>query len=216
MTLVPYLEDFGPFVVGDAPTGSFTVEFTEAGEGIVAAIPADVIEALILDPSGLSVDVAIEREGSTDPDFEEEFVSALWPDGFVFSMPGVWSFVTRTAGTRSRARRFVVEGFDGWHTLDTARESWADARQLDDVTLYNLLRSARTQCAEFAPKRLLTPFPEVVVLQAQLMQARALARSLVAQANDTIGEGDFAVTVFPLDHTIRALLRPKRATPGRI
>lgn len=105
---------------------------------------------------------------------------------------------------------FLVQEFTGWLTLELARAQWADA-PMDDILLWQILESAKTQCLDYAPA--LQPGAGIPLnyVQAQLMQARALYQSVIANQNDNIGIEGFAVRVFPLDFTIRALLRPKRA-----
>lgn len=99
-----------------------------------------------------------------------------------------------------------------WVTLETARGLWPDA-PVDDDILTQYLTSAQIQCAEFAPA---LPdgaeIPESYVL-ANVMQARAIYRSLRTGNSDQMGADGFAVTVYPLDWNIRALLRPKRGKP---
>lgn len=101
----------------------------------------------------------------------------------------------------------------GWLTASDLRapgqEWWAPLEVDDDTALDALLASARVQCEEYAPE--LGPDDRVPdhYLLAQAMQARAIWRSQKAGANDQIG-GDLAVTVFPMDWTVRTLLRPRR------
>jgi hypothetical protein len=54
----------------------------------------------------------------------------------------------------------------------------------------------------------------VTYVQAQLLQARAIFQSVIANQQDSVGVEGFQVRVFPLDFTIRAMLRPKRAIGG--
>jgi hypothetical protein len=213
LNLAPYLEDFGPFTVGDAPRGTFPVEYTEPHETTVVGLPDDaLVSAWIASPLGHRFEVPISLpDADALPDDPQTF---NYPADLALSLPGIWSLVVQVNGQTIRPARFVVQAIDGWHTLDTARDEWRDAEAIADAALWNLLESARVQCASFAPP--ITGFPPVTYLQAQIMQARALARSMTAQERDQLGEGEFSVTVYPLDHTIRALLRPKRGTPGRI
>ena len=86
---------------------------------------------------------------------------------------------------------------------------WADSAGLDQASLTVLLTASFVQCAEFVGFEVI---PEGTDPQrfklAQLMQARALHRSTVAGSNNQFG-AEFPVTVFPMDWTVKTLLRPK-------
>lgn len=101
---------------------------------------------------------------------------------------------------------------------------WLTAEDIDEVVRYwpqagtdlepdelaPLLASARTQCEAYAPA--LTEGAEVPenYRLAQALQARALFRSGIAGSNDQIGAEGYTVTVFPMDWTVKNLLRPKK------
>jgi len=108
----------------------------------------------------------------------------------------------------------------GWLTVaelgdadDWPEVYWpAGIAEFDDLqSLEVLLAAARAQCEAFAPRLPEgAPVPETYRL-AQAMQARALFRSTITGDGDqTVGADGHRVTVFPLDWTIKALLRPKR------
>lgn len=104
-----------------------------------------------------------------------------------------------------------------WAGLEEARGLWSDA-PLDDDLLGSYLESAHEQCVSYAPA-LPTPeegqeqeVPERYVV-AEVMQARAIYRSLRAGNQDQMGPDGFTVTVFPLDFNVKALLRPNRGKP---
>jgi hypothetical protein len=109
--------------------------------------------------------------------------------------------------------KFVVQEINGWLSLEMARAQWADA-PLDDVFLAQILDAAKLQCIAYAPALAAGALVPVNYLHAQLMQARALYQSVIANQQDNVGVDGFQVRVFPLDFTIRALLRPKRAIGG--
>ncbi|MFP7760907.1 hypothetical protein [Marisediminicola sp. LYQ85] len=100
----------------------------------------------------------------------------------------------------------------GWHTVESAADEWEDAPTNED-SLFALLESAREQCEAFAPAIKPGALIPIRYRQAQLMQARALWQSTQANASDEIGSDGFRVTVFPMDRTIKNLLRPKRGVP---
>lgn len=111
----------------------------------------------------------------------------------------------------------VVELLDGWHSLQSAREAWADAPRRD-VVLFDLLQLARDACEAYAP---LTPAedgtPAVVPAghrQAQLNIARAAWQRVKGGQGDQLGIDGFAVRVYIDDPDTRRLLRPLRIRGG--
>lgn len=89
-------------------------------------------------------------------------------------------------------------------------EMWPDASTLDDGTVQTVLEAAQEQCASYAPplsEGQQVPSSYKVAL---LMQARATWRSMIAGSGDTIGPDGYVVTVYPMDRTVKALLRPQR------
>jgi hypothetical protein len=108
--------------------------------------------------------------------------------------------------------QFVVEERDGWLSIYDARALWPDA-PTDDVYLFQLLESAKTQCATYAPTLGLEDVVPVNYRQAQLMQVRAVYMSFISNQNDSVGVDGYQVRTFPLDWNIKALLRPKAGKP---
>ncbi|MBX9243416.1 hypothetical protein ICW40_01170 [Actinotalea ferrariae] len=104
-----------------------------------------------------------------------------------------------------------------WVTPQEAMDQWADAP--DDLTvLASYLQAAYEQCVAFLPAGTwpvdgVTTIPERWKL-AQIMQARALYRSGLAGDGNQIGVDGLQVTVFPMDWTVKNLLRPRRV--GRV
>ena len=109
----------------------------------------------------------------------------------------------------------------GWVDTDHLDE-WRDAPS-DDATLTRYLRSAHEQCLDFLPHHrdeagvlqpvIPNPVPERFAL-AQIMQARALYNGVVTGSDDRMGPDSIGVTVFPMDWSVKNLLRPKRI--GRV
>ena len=100
----------------------------------------------------------------------------------------------------------------GWVYLDDITADWATTVTEDDLT--DALDAAHAQCLAFlngrepalgadgrVPARFRT---------AQTKQARALIRADATGSGDQIGGDGLTVTVFPMDWTVKALLRPKR------
>lgn len=110
----------------------------------------------------------------------------------------------------------------GWVDTDTDLDEWHDAPS-DEDTLARYLGSAYEQCLDFLPQRrdeegvlqpvVPDPVPNRLVL-AQIMQARALYNGVVTGADDRQGVDGIGVTVFPMDWSVKNLLRPKRI--GRV
>lgn len=107
----------------------------------------------------------------------------------------------------------------GWFTLaDRDRsdsglvDTWPGCLDLADEALDLYLQAARTQCEAFAPPLEGQEVPAGYRL-AQALQARALARAGVVGSGDSDGFGDQVVTLFPMDWTVKNLLRPKSGRP---
>lgn len=93
-------------------------------------------------------------------------------------------------------------------------ELWPDSATLSSETLAVVLGAAQEQCEHYAPalaEGATVPDGWRVAL---LMQARAVHRSLIAGGGDQIGIDGIAVTVYPMDRTVKGLLRPRRGVPG--
>ena len=101
----------------------------------------------------------------------------------------------------------------GWVTLVHTRELWPDADVLEDDVLTAYLRSAYESCVAFAPALAADVEVPESWRVAQVMQARAVYRSLKAGGRDQVGPDGFTVTVYPLDWNVRQQLRPKRGRP---
>lgn len=110
-----------------------------------------------------------------------------------------------------------VQPYDGWASLEDARPpatDWTDAEEMSDEELLGYLQSAYEQCVDFAPALAddVVDIPRRYV-QAQIMQARALWRSVTAGDDNGVGPADLTVTVFPMDWTVKNLLRPRQGRP---
>lgn len=106
----------------------------------------------------------------------------------------------------------------GWlapdEVLDDTAPYWPMCDVEDPDALAKLLEAARIQCEAFAPALADTDVAPENYRLAQGFQARALYRSAIAGSGDRIGGDGLAVTVFPMDWTVKNLLRPKRI--GRV
>ena len=199
---------FGPWTSGDAVVGPALVAYRDDG------YPADLTDATVTngwlaDPAGIRypATVAVDADPST---------LAYTLDGDEFTAPGVWTLAAdvATGGNRFRTTpaSFVVEATDGWLTLAAARDSWRDAPD-DDVVLWRLLAMAREQVEAYAPAiQWSTPPPNYVT--AQHTQARNIWNAVKTDpANQGIGDEAFTIRPFPMDWTVKQMIRPARAVP---
>lgn len=93
--------------------------------------------------------------------------------------------------------------------LSTVWSGWID---IDPGALAGVLEAARDQCDawyHFEPGAV-----PVRARHAQALQAKALVRSGAAGTDDTVGGFGETVTVFPMDWTVKRLLRPERRIGG--
>lgn len=103
-----------------------------------------------------------------------------------------------------------------WLTPEEARTEpyWPECEVEEDDALARLLAAARTACEAFAPSlEEGADVPEHYRL-AQAAQARAIWRAGGGTTDGTdLGGTEYAVTVYPLDWNVKALLRPKHGRP---
>lgn len=212
---------------GDLPLSALVLVPTRADErGNAAPVDLtlwDACSAQLVTPAGSTVAVdatiddgaiAVDLSGSASP----------FPVGGLYllrltlersALPATES-APAVAAARERldAVPLVVHADDGWHTLPSARAEWRDAGAIADRRLWVLLDIARTQVTDYAPALEPDQLPPIAYREAQLMQARNLWNaSRVDAAGGSGGDETFALTPFPLDWTIKQLLRPKRARP---
>ena len=130
----------------------------------------------------------------------------------VFTMGGYYNLnLTMTAPTFTEyvePVQLVVQAMDGWLTLEQARVLWPQAPD-EDAVLFMLLESAKAACIAFAPVLPVGTIVPVSYRQAQFQQARASWLAMSATMDSSVGDNEFAVTVFPLDWNVKQLLRPK-------
>ena len=97
-----------------------------------------------------------------------------------------------------------------WLAPDDARLPiwWPASKDMLEDELVAVLASARVECEEFAPTLAADiETAPVNYLHAQALQARALARAGFDRAEQA-PYGDPVGTVWPMDWTVKALLRP--------
>jgi len=207
--MIEHADEAGPFWKGDIPAAPVRLYFDNDLTGyttIRAFIDGEEFaNTPVTDPEDRQADLAWGATGLAALDD---------PGKHELSLVAERTIEDGTVTARARIGTFVVIVMfdDGWHTLDSARIAWGDAPTVDAV-LSDLLDSARDQVIEFAPVLAAdAPIP-TNYRQGQLMQARALWQSTLANSSDQINGDGFTVTVYPMDRTIKNLLRPKRGVP---
>lgn len=209
MAYLPSTDDLGTSFIGDVPVTPSVIAFHDETGNPAPTNHFNTFSTHLISPTGTDLGALT----TTVHDGHE--VSVVWPSTSKFTIEGVYTLqftFTKTAGevVHTEPLHIVVQAQSGWLSLEQARAQWADA-PLDDNFLYQILTSAKVQCIEYAPALAANAVIPTNYLQAQVMQARALYQSVIANQNDNVGIEGFAVRVFPLDFTIRALLRPKKA-----
>ena len=201
------------YYVGDVPAQPLVIEPARNEEPIDLA-PFSQVDAQLYGPDGELV---------LTPGFlavlSDDVILIDWPESSPFDQPGIYELrvVLSNPTTEVRERlplvRLVADTDDGWHTLDTARDDWRDAPGFD-AWLYELLWTARNDVIAFAPPLAANSRPPLNYRRAQLMQARNLWNAgKVDPASGAVGEDTFVLRPFPLDWTVKQVLRPKRGVP---
>jgi hypothetical protein len=211
MAIIPVIE-LGSLWIGDVPLSPTRADFVDEVGNTVQISGFSSWEAYMLSPTG-------EVLGTLTGEDHGQHLEFTWPTTTILETPGIHTIIITFFDTPGNVEvqcepfKFIVQEIDGWLTLEMARAQWADA-PLDDVLLFQILDTAKEQCLAYAPALAEgAPIPQRYV-QAELMQARAIYQSVIANQQDNVGVEGFQVRVFPLDFTIRALLRPKRAIGG--
>jgi hypothetical protein len=210
LAILPVIE-LGSLWVGDVPQSPTRADFTDEVGNVVQISGFDSWEAYMLSPEG-------EVLGTLTGEDHGNHLEFTWLETTILETPGIYKIIITffdPLGVEIQCEpfQFVVQEIDGWLTLEQTRSQWSDA-PLDDVFLRQILDTAKAQCVAYAPILALGAQVPVTYVQAQLLQARAIFQSVIANQQDSVGVEGFQVRVFPLDFTIRAMLRPKRAIGG--
>lgn len=100
-----------------------------------------------------------------------------------------------------------------WLTSTDVQTLWPEAEGLDSDLLELLIEAAREQCVQYAPALVEGATVSANWRMAHLMQIQALWNSVKAGPGDQIGAEGFTITTYPMDRTVKNLLRPKRGIP---
>lgn len=211
MALLP-VADISSYWVDDVPFSTAVMEFIDESGNPVALDTYTTSTVKLYDATGTLVSTLNSNINTVD-----DILTITWEAISLFEISGIYSLVAQLANVdgvlvTAEPYRFVVQTQDGWLTLEQTRQQWQDA-PVDDLLLFTILESAKAQCIEYAPALAITDIVPLNYRQAQLMQARALYTSVIANQQDSVGVDGYQVRIFPLDWNIKALLRPKRAVP---
>jgi hypothetical protein len=203
--------DVGTWRVGDTIVGPFVVQYSEDGVDPVDLNAAgwSVTSGQLIAPDGLRV---IDTVPGKDADGAAVFVL---PGDEAFDQAGLWRLVAAFALNSNRftadALPFPVES-DAWLTLAGVRSVWRDA-PASDVQLWRLLDVARQQVTEWAPQPIPDPVPDNLTT-AQFTQARNVWNAIKADpSNLAIGDDALLIRPFPLDWTVKRMIRPANPRP---
>lgn len=207
MAYIPIADNLGSMYVGDRPDTPSDIYFHDETGNPAATNHFNTLASTLYNPAGVSLGnlTTVVQDGHG--------IRVTWGTTSLFTVPGIYTLrskftVTNDLLVSAEPLQIVIQALDGWLTLEQARNLWADA-PLDDVLLYQILETAKAQCIAYAPA--FTGVVPLSYVQAQGLQARAIYQSVIANQQDNVGVDGFQVRVFPLDFTIRAMLRPKRA-----
>jgi len=195
----------GPYWVGDSPATPITIDLFSAED--ITAYTAAVADLYAPDGSLVYTFPA-------QPLAADEVTLTLPADPF--ETAGIYTLTVRLLGPNGVGVTLpdvsvVAQARTGWHTLDSARADWESA-PAEDVTLYNLLETARIECEAYGPALGGSRVP-ANYRAAQLLQTRnSLNVGQVAPSGD-FGDGSFTMTPFPLDWKVKQLLRPQTGRP---
>lgn len=210
MAILPVI-DLGALWIGDVPVSPTRADFVDEAGNTVQISGYASWTAMMYSPTNTLL-------GTLTGSGHGQHLEFIWPEETILTAEGIHTIIIKFFDTdgvviQCEPWKFVVQKRASWLSLEQARAQWADA-PLDDIFLFQILDSAKVQCIEYAPALAANAVIPLNYLQAQVMQARALYQSVIANQNDNVGIEGFAVRVFPLDFTIRALLRPKKAIAG--
>lgn len=199
------------YYVGDKPADDIVFE-PMRGQDAVNLSSFNTATVALLSPSG----VAVANHGLTAR-ISNGAVIVEWPTQSVLTVAGCYTIrVTLSHAANNLQERLapiyvVIQADDGWLTVDTIRITWIDADTISDHQLWQLLDIARHQILEYAPTLAEDEKVPLNYVRAQELQARNLYNAgKVDPSNGGMGEDTFIIRPFPLDWSIKQLLRPQK------
>lgn len=201
------------YYVGDIPADDIVIEPARNGEVLdLTPFTAASTTAVLKNFEGETI-AATFSKAFTDGD-----VVLGWPATSVLAEAGLHSITVTLNGTGVKERLplvyIVVQDDDGWQTVDSARDDWPGAAQIDERRLWQLLELAKQQVLEYAPELEADAAIPLNYREGQLMQARNLYNAaLIDSGSGELGGGEFTIRPFPLDWQVKQVLRPKSAVP---
>jgi hypothetical protein len=199
------------YYVGDKPADDIVFE-PMRGQDAVNLSSFNTATVALLSPSG----VAVANHGLTAR-IANGAVIVDWPTQSVFTVAGCYTIrVTLSHAANNLLERLapiyvVIQADDGWLTVDTIRVTWIDADTITDHQLWQLLAIARDQILEYAPTLAEGAKIPLNYVRAQELQARNLFNAgKVDPSSGGMGEDTFIIRPFPLDWSIKQLLRPQK------
>jgi hypothetical protein len=157
-----------------------------------------------------------DAEYDTEP--SESAVTVNWGTVTPFvSQVGLYQLAVKLTGAGTVVQSLpyfpiVVEKEDGWLTIASLRRNWRDA-PTDDEDCFELLGLSKAAVIAFAPVLNFTTVPVPAnYRKAQRMQARNTWNAAkVDPSNGSLGDDTFVIRPYPLDWSIKQILRPKPA-----
>jgi hypothetical protein len=154
----------------------------------------------------------------TDDDDPEPIITVSWGSVTPFALAGLYQLAVTlhgAAGAQAMLPNFpiIVEAEDGWLTMSSLRRNWRDA-PVDDEDVFELLSLSRAAVIEFAPVLAEGAIIPANYRKGQRMQARNTWNAAVVDpSNGQIGDDTFVIRPYPLDWSVKQILRPKPAVP---
>lgn len=200
------------YTKGDTPAAPLVVVPTRAGDVIELDRYAGA-SATLTNPDGSTIEASARI--LTDEDPAGPAVAVTLPQ---LAQAGLVHVAVLLSTDDGRADRFdcppiAVQDLDGWHTIASAHAEWSGSAGLDDARLYTLLRIARAECLAYRPDAA-TALEPVQYREAQLVHARNRnAAARIDPATGDTGTDTFGAGPFPLDWTVKQILRPSTRIP---
>jgi hypothetical protein len=104
-----------------------------------------------------------------------------------------------------------------WHDETSAQDEWPDAPVDEDggtSRLSTILEAAKDAVLSYAPEQEVVPVDiPAGWREAQLKQAQNIWNASKASPSGDFDGGQYGLSTFPLDWSVRQLIRPKRGRP---